>query len=521
MILELRLKNFASISAEVEFSKGFNVVIGETGAGKSLLLSSIEFLKGGKNAPPVEDGSFVEAVFEIDGEEVIVRKEVKNGRVRCFLNDARVPQKVLSEKLTPLISFQSQRESIQLFKPSYQLSIIDSFSENWELLKKYSEVYSKCKKLEEEIKELKEKEQEKEKKLDFIKFQIEEIRQADLKEGEEEELLELKKLLEKKEKIEEVKKTAEFLISEGEPNVLSMLSTVIAKLEEIEEIDKAQNSLSKLQNAVYEIEDALSEILSVETPAEEVSLEEVENRLYLIEKLKRKYGRTVGEILEHLSKLEKELESLENAEVFLEEKEKELNILKSELAKISKELSERRFKKAKEFEKLIKNNLNELGMKDANFKITFEKIPFSPTGTDKVAFLFTGNPKLPLDELSKSISGGELSRFLLSVLSVLKVSQSVMVFDEIDAGMSGKILSKVAEKLKEISKNHQVIAVTHSPQVASAGDKVFKVFKTENGINVCELNKEQKIREIAIMISGEETPSSLKTAEDLIKRWEE
>ena len=160
-------------------------------------------------------------------------------------------------------------------------------------------------------------------------------------------------------------------------------------------------------------------------------------------------------------------------------------------------------------------------MKDANFKITFEKIPFSPTGADKVVFLFSGNPKLPLDELSKSISGGELSRFLLSVLSVLKVSQSVMVFDEIDAGMSGKILSKVAEKLKEISKNHQVIAVTHSPQVASAGDKVFKVLKTENGINVCELNKEQKIREIAIMISGKITENSLKAADELMKMWEE
>ncbi len=252
-----------------------------------------------------------------------------------------------------------------------------------------------------------------------------------------------------------------------------------------------------------------------------MSLDEIEDRLYEIEKLKRKYGSTVSEINTFLREAEEKLQVLENLDFEIEEETKRLETLKAELQKLASEISKRRKRAAKEFENYVISALKELGMPGVRFKVNFEEKELSATGTDEVQFLFSGNPSLPLSPLSASISGGELSRFLLAVLSKVSVPGITMVFDEIDAGMSGKTLSLVAAKLRKIAENQQVIAVTHSPQVVAAADRVFKVEKIDGNVTVRKLDREQTEKEIAIMISGELTDKSLEAARDLIKKWEE
>jgi DNA repair protein RecN (Recombination protein N) len=325
--------------------------------------------------------------------------------------------------------------------------------------------------------------------------------------------------LRQSEKIKEVKELVKVLIYEGEGSALERISEVISRLEEIE---GGEELLERLRNAYYELEDICSEIeRKLYVPDEEVSLDEIEDRLYEIEKLKRKYGSSVTEINAFLKEAEEKLYTLENLEFEIEEERKKLEALEAELKELASEISERRKRAAEEFEAYVVSTLKELGMPEVRFKVEFREKELSATGVDEVQFLFSGNPSLPLSPLSASISGGELSRFLLTILSKVSVPGVTMVFDEIDAGMSGKTLSLVAAKLKEIAKNQQVIAVTHSPQVVAAADRVFKVEKKNGNVAVREVKKEQIEREIAIMISGDLTDKSLEAARDLIRRWEE
>ena len=233
MIEELRLSSFGSISAELLFSPGFNVVIGETGAGKSLLLSSIEFLKGGKSNV-VREGCFVEAVFTAGEEEVFVRREIRGGRSRYFLNGMRVPQRLVEDRISPLITFQSQRQSIELLKPSYQLELLDAFSKVTPLLEEYRKLYELYRQKEEKIKELINEVSARDREIDILRFQIEEIESANIQPEEEEELLRLKGIVSKSERIREFKEFARVHLYEGDGSVLEKLGAVIRELERLE-----------------------------------------------------------------------------------------------------------------------------------------------------------------------------------------------------------------------------------------------------------------------------------------------
>jgi DNA repair protein RecN (Recombination protein N) len=520
MIEELRLFKFGLISAELSFSPGFNVIIGETGAGKSLLLSSIDFLKGAKSKVISED-SFVEAVFSFEDEEVFVRREIKGGRSRYFLNGMRVPQKLVEEKVAKFLIFQSQRQSIQLLKPSYQLEVLDRLSNVGSLLEDYRELYHAYREKQREIESLKAITAKKEREIDILKFQIEEIESVNLREGEEEELLELKKVVLQAEKIKSLRELVRFNIYDGEGAALEKIGEVISSLEEL---GMFSDIIERLNSLYYELEAIYFELeKKLEVPDENVSLEAIEDRLYEIERIKRKYGGSLEKVKEFLEESKKRLEVLENLDFELEKKEKELEKLREELQKISSEISVKRKKGAEELKGFLLDSFKELKMESARFEVLIEELPdFTPKGKDRVTFLFSGNPKLPLSPLSNSVSGGELSRFLLSVLALFSFPEVTMVFDEIDAGMSGKVLTKVAGKLKDISKNQQVIAVTHSPQIVAAADRVFKVEKSSSGnVTVRALGREEKRREIAIMISGKITENSLKAADELMKMWEE
>jgi len=520
MIEELRLFNFGAISGELLFSPGLNVIVGETGTGKSLLLSSVEFLKGGK-APAASEGSFVEAVFSAGGEEFVVRREVTSSRSRFFLNGMRVPQKRVSQLISPLILFQSQRLSAELLKPSYQLALLDEVSGAGELLKEYRELYQRREELLKRLEELKGELSAREREIDILKFQISEIEEASISEGEEEELLNLKELVSRAEEIGELRAKSLYLLYEGEPSALSIISEV---MREFEGSELFPDIAKKLEELYYGLEEVVSEIESkVEPPETELSLSEIEERLYQIEKIKRKYGPSLEDVNRFLKEARERLERLESADSLLEELQRELKAVEEELLRVGSQLTKLRREGAERLKELLKKEFKELGLEGARFEVEFEEAEKPlPTGLERVTFLFSGNPKLPLSPLSQAISGGELSRFLLSVLTILSPADKVMVFDEIDAGMSGKILRKVAEKLKEIGQKRQVIAVSHSPQVVAAADRVFKLEKTESGaVKVRVLQGEELRRELSVMISGQVSSGGLKAADDLLKSWEE
>ena len=520
MIEELRLKDFGAISGELLFCPGLNLIIGETGTGKSLLLSSINFLKGERSSL-AREGTFVEALFSLEGEELIVRREIKGSRSRFFLNGMRVSQPVVEEKLSPLIIFQSQRLSSKLLKPGYQLKLLDTFCKNEELLESYQKAFREFKELSGELEGLKRELSARERELEVLKFQVREIEEAAVREGEEEELLELKKMVENAQAIKELREKLLLLLYEGEPSAMGLVSEAVSL---VERSSLFQEIAQRLNDIYYELEGVVSLVESqVQPPETEMGLEEIEDRLYQIERIKRKYGPTVKEVEKFLKRSKERIELLENGELHLKEVEEKLREKERELLKLGRELSRRRRKGALKLEELLKEEFCELGLSEARVKFRFTPLPEpSFTGLERVELLFSGNPKLPLSPLSSSISGGELSRLLLATFSTASLDET-LVFDEIDSGMSGKILRKVAEKLKKIAKAQQVIAVSHSPQLVAAADKVFKLEKGENGqVKVRELQKGQELlRELSVMISGSVSEGGLKAALDLVKSWEE
>ena len=517
MLSELSVTNFSGIeSAELLFERGFNVIIGETGAGKSILLGTISFLKGDKGKGVKEEGTSVEAVFLSNGEEIIVRREIKSGRSRFFLNGKRVPQQFIKERISPLVTFQSQHETISLLKPSVQLKIVDAYCGNDELLSKYREVYSRYKDAISKLDELKRQLSDRERKIDILKFQLNELESVEWGEEIEEELLNLSKILSQAERIRQVQALVKLELYEGEESASNKIGKVLREIEDlgIEELS------SRLSEIYYQLEDFVFEIeRSLQIPDVEESVDEIEERLYKLRKLREKYGPSWEDVKVFYEKVKEELNELENIDFELETAEKEVENLRKALEELGKELSLARRKGAKLLEKKIRKHLEELELKDSKFEIAVEKAGFSSTGMDKVSFLFSGNPKFSLQPIGEAISGGELSRLLLSVLSESSKDAGVLVFDEIDTGMSGKVLSKVAEKLFKISRSAQVIAVTHSPVVVAFADAVFKVEKGSDGkITVRRLEDEDIEREIAVMISGEVSQGSLKAAKELIER---
>jgi DNA repair protein RecN (Recombination protein N) len=520
MLEELRVNSFGGISGELFFSPNLNVIIGETGTGKSLLISSIKFLMGEK-FPFVTEETFVEAVLKVDGEELFVRRDFKGGRSRYFLNGMRVPQRKIYEVLSPLFFVQSQREGINLLKPSYQLKILDRFSKTEGLLEEFRGVLKDYSSKLSELAELKEQERLRDREIDILKFQINEIEEVNLQIGEEEELLELREKLSKIEEIRKVRETSLFLLYEGEVSVLSLLSDVIR---EFDSLNMYGEISEKLSSVYYEVESIVSEIERKMNPPEtELSLEEIEERLYRIEKLKKKYGSSYEEIYDFLNKSKEKLKRLENVSYEIENLERELEEIKEKLYQIGKKISIKRKEGSSLLKRYLEREFSELGLNSARFEIEFQDLKEpSPVGLETVRFLFSGNPSLPLSPISESISGGELSRFLLSILSIFSLPSSTMVFDEIDSGMSGKILKKVARKLKLISRNQQVIAVTHSPQVVAPADRVFKLERTENGkVEVNVLENSSLVEEISKMISGDVTEGSIRAVKDLLNSWEE
>lgn len=535
MISTLHIKNIGIIDEiMIDFSKGFNILTGETGAGKTLIIGALGIVAGGRFSKEMirkgENHSFVEVSIylpnhpkAVDGNIIISREIFENGRNTCKINGRLVTVNELKEFMNNIINIHGQNDNQNLLNKENHIKYLDKFLGKEFLSKKneYTELYNKYVDINRKLKENYGDEKEKQRKLDLLNYQVNEIKNASLKINEDEELEEQRNLIINAEKISKSLNEADMQINE---NALNSISIAIKNLEKIEDINiKYQKTLTSLKSNYYDLQEIAIDLnhYNSDTSFEEKERDEIENRIDEINDLKRKYGNTIEEILNYKNEVEEEIDKIEN----LEEKNKEL---KTELTKITVELEKRaielhetRQKYGIELETKINSELADLEMPNAKFKINIENTNFNKDGTDEIEFLITTNKGEDFKPLIKTASGGEMSRIMLAIKTVLSDVDEVpiLIFDEIDTGISGKAGNAVGEKLKTISKNHQVIIVTHLASIAAKGDSNYYIYKEVEGDNtktrIKNLNEQEVIEEIARIASGIVSEISLKHAMEL------
>ena len=535
MISTLHIKNIGIIDEiMIDFSKGFNILTGETGAGKTLIIGALGIVVGGRFSKEMirkgENHSFVEVSIylpnhpkAVDGNIIISREIFDNGRNTCKINGRLVTVNELKEFMNNIINIHGQNDNQNLLNKENHIKYLDKFLGKEFLNKKneYTELYNKYVDINRKLKENYGDEKEKQRKLDLLNYQVNEIKNANLKINEDEELEEQRNLIVNAEKISKSLNEADMQINE---NALNSISIAIKNLEKIEDINiKYQKTLSSLKSNYYDLQEIAIDLnhYNSDTSFEEEERDEIENRIDEINDLKRKYGNTIEEILNYKNEVEKEIDKIEN----LEEKNNELKIelkkITAELEKRAIELHETRQKHGIELETKVNSELADLEMPNAKFKISIKNINYNKDGTDEIEFMITTNKGEDFKPLIKTASGGEMSRIMLAIKTVLSDIDEVpiLIFDEIDTGISGKAGNAVGEKLKTISKNHQVIIVTHLASIAAKGDSNYYIYKEVEGDNtktrIKNLNEQEVIEEVARIASGIVSEISLKHAMEL------
>ncbi|HLO12245.1 MAG TPA: DNA repair protein RecN [Pseudoneobacillus sp.] len=553
MLVELSIKNFAIIEKQsVSFDKGLTVLTGETGAGKSIIIDAIHLLVGGRGSFEFvrhgENKAEIEGLFQIDENEhpiikkasefgidiedgmVVLRREIsKNGKSVCRINNKLVTISTLREIGATLVDIHGQHEHQELMNDSSHLPLLDQFGtvEISSILNKYQSIYRKYEHTVKKLKSLSENEQQMAHRLDLIQFQFEEIQNANLKINEDEELFEEKKKLNNFERIFSLIQSSYSSLN-GEHKGLDWVGVVMGHLEDASSIDTHYKELyDSISNIFYSLED-VNRTLRNELEGLEFDpnrLNEIEERWNEITQLKRKYGKTIEEILAYASAIEEEIETLLNKETHIGQLEKELNGIKKELEAEAANLSQIRKKWAAKLTGLIHKELKELYMEKAIFEIKVDDSNhhFSISGGDRVEFYISTNPGEPLKPLVKVASGGELSRIMLALKSIFSKHQGVtsIIFDEVDTGVSGRVAQAIAEKIYHVAVNSQVLCISHLPQVAAMADIHLFISKemldgrTITSVNA--LSKKDKVSEIGRMISGKEiTALTKKHAEELL-----
>lgn len=539
MLKLLEIQNIALIdNLQLELSNGLNILSGETGAGKSIIIDSFNFVMGERADKSLirhnQEFAVVQAVFEnyltenvekvlneygiiIDDELVLYRKMSVLGKNECRINGRLVTLSVLKELTSNLADIHGQHEHQSLLNPDNHLELLDKFGDEKLVALKniYQNYYSELVDLRAEIGKFTSSE-DRLRKLDILNYQINEIENADLYDGEEEELKQKIKKLSNVERIADSLSMAVNALTKGDFSADNSINSGLNNLYQITEFDDEISGLSdRLSSCAIELKDiadSLEDILSnIEYNADEI--ENLQNRYDLIKNLERKYGKTIADVLAFLAKCKEEQEFFASSEVELDKLEKKLSQI-SDLANSSGiKLSEYRKKIANKLTEQIQTELSELGMKNAKFDVEFREKTLCGDGIDDVEFLISANLGEPLKPLAKVISGGEMSRFMLAMKVILCEIDSIytMVFDEIDTGISGVIAQVVANKLYKISKNRQVIAVTHLPQLTSMADKHYLIEKNskdnKTNTNVFLLDYEGSVKEIARLIGSSENSS--------------
>ena len=537
MISTLHIRNIGIIEdLSIDLNKGLNVLTGETGAGKTLIIDSLQIISGGRFSKDMirkgETNSFVElCMYEpknensIDGNIIISREIQSNGKNMCKINGRMVTVNELKEFMSKFIEIHGQNDNQNLLDSKQHLQYLDGFIGNKFINEKeeYKKLYNRYNEVKQELKENYGDDKERQRKLDLLKYQVNEIDEANLKIDEEIELEEKRKVMMNSEKIVENLQEADNLIAE---NSIDSISMAIRALEKIENIDKKYEKISSdLKSTYYELQELSRDI---STYKDDVYFDEEENnyieeRLDLIYSLKRKYGNTIEEILTYLEETKKEIEHIENLEEYNNKLKKEKNELEEKMNILACKIHETREKYAKDLSNSINIELEELEMKNAKINVHVDYIEneYFRTGKDIVSFYITTNVGEDEKELSKIASGGEMSRTMLAIKKVLADSDKmpVLIFDEIDTGISGKAASSVAKKLKAIAQKHQVLCISHLPNIAAIADYnyfISKNVKEERTKTQIKLLKENEvIEEIARISSGEINETTLKYATEL------
>lgn len=553
MLLELHIKNFALIdSLDIEFYNGLNILTGETGAGKSILIDSVSFILGDKQTREIvrvgQSFAFAEAVFDMEGnsqllellrqngileEEVednkatsseeetllIISREInKNGRSVSRINGRTVTVSTLKEIGRVLLDIHGQHEHQSLLDETTHIDILDSFCKNdFDSTKaEYQRYYQRLKEIDRVLDESRTDEQSKLRRIDLLRYQINEISEARLQQDEDEELRKRRELLTNSEKIFNTLSASFQHLHENEGCAYDHIGASISLLDHIERYDdriKMMNDL--LKDVYYKLEDVTESIRDIreQTEFDQDELDEIEARLDIISKLKRKYGNSIGEILEYESNIELELEQLERSGANMEKLIQERAVLLEQVIGLAAKITSERRLTAETLRLDIEEELKYLGMVKAIFEISIVALgQLDEKGADKISFNISANPGEPPKPLVKVASGGEMSRIMLAIKNVIADIDRIptLIFDEIDTGISGRTAQAVAEKMIQISSRHQLLCVTHLPQIAAMADKHFKIEKNINyenertSTNVKLLDEVEQIEELARMLGGAE-----------------
>lgn len=533
MLQSIHIENAAVIkSADIDFENGFMVLSGETGAGKSIIIDSINLLSGNRLSRDMirtgEDKLLVSAVFSdcrkevlellesygisCDGSVMIARTLSRDGKSTVKIGGRTVTQSLQKELCRLLINIHGQNENQRLMQRSAQIEILDSYAENGELLSAYTQIYRELLDTKNRLEELDSDTAEKLRMRDMLRYQIEEIAAARLKAGEEEALEAESKRLSSMEKIHAQTHLAYQALHGGEKSVTVLLDRAALALEKIGDVlPSAADEAKRLVEFRYEIEDIAETVREYAEEDEDPTqrLNKIESRLNMISKLRRKYGADVAEIIAFRKKAQEQLDTIENADVIREDLEKECSRLEKEARALADNIREKRKAASDSIVAAVSETLAFLDMPKVRFSISLMPAEqLRHDGGDSVEFLISANAGEPPRPLEKIASGGELSRIMLALKSVLSDKDGVetVIFDEVDAGISGKTSRKVGIKLREIARQIQVICVTHSAQIASLADRHFLISKQdEDGrtqTKVCELDDEGRIAEIARILGG-------------------
>lgn len=551
MLKQLYIKNFTLIDElDITFHSGFSVITGETGAGKSIILGALHLLLGARaDSKQIKNGSskcVVEAHFDLshygletffdefgidyDANDCIIRREVNdNGKSRAFVNDTPVALTTMRELGEQLIDIHSQHQNLLLQKEDFQLNVVDIIADNAQLRQSYLQAYNEYHKATKRFNDFQEASQKSKENEEFLRFQFSELDKAKLVAGEDEELEQQSRTLSHVEDIKSALYDASSALSSEDGGCVEKTKNASSRLHDITEVfPEIKDVDERLSSAYIELKDIAQEI---ERKLEDVDfdprqLDEINSRLDLIYALEQKFhASSVDELINEYKRLQHELESIDGGDEQLEQLQQEMQEKYDVAMKLARKLSDARKKAAQKVEEGLKQRLVPLGIPNVKFKIEFKERDCSPSGIDKVSFLFSANSSTALQPVSQVASGGEISRVMLSLKAMISgaVKLPTIIFDEIDTGVSGRVAEKMAQIMKEMGDNHrQVLSITHLPQIAAIGATHYKVSKEETAQGTIShmqmLTEQERIEEIAQMLSGSDiSEAAIANAKTLLK----
>ena len=551
MLKQLYIKNFTLIDTlDMEFRSGFSVITGETGAGKSIILGAIGLLLGqradSKSVKMGTDKCVIEAHFdlsrygmerffdeneiEFDAEDTIIRRELTSaGKSRAFINDTPVALSMLKELGEQLVDVHSQHQNLLLNKQDFQLNVVDIIADDAKELTDYQQTYVRYQELKKEEQRLHEDIEQGRQQVDFMQFQYDELTNARLSDGEQEELEQRSETMSHSEDIKTALYEAESALSGDEGGVVSNLKKAVSALQGIEHVYPDVAELAERMNSCYiELKDAAAEVSGKmdDVDFDPAELDMVNTRLDRIYELQKKYKvERVDQLLAIQEELGRKLSNIENSDEALAEIERQVSETLKDAQRKAELLTEKRRFAAGAIEKQMRERLVPLGMPNVRFEIAVDQEPLGRCGQDKVSFLFSANTSTPLQPVSQVASGGEIARVMLSLKAMISgaVKLPTIIFDEIDTGVSGKIAEQMARMMSEMGHcDRQVISITHLPQIAALGSTHYKVYKDETAqgttTHMLMLNDEERVREIAQMLSGSDvSEAAIQNAKELLK----